>query len=92
MLRTEDEGEESDDMEIDPADTTRRPARKRKRVGDDEDGEQWVLKKAQWRLRVQPINGNVPAGRTGMEVILGAVRIEAYSTEKARNTARGFLV
>ena len=86
----EDEEEETD-MEIDLAETTRRPARKRKRVADDDEGEQWVVKKAQWRLRVQPISGGVGAGRSGMEVILGAVRIEAYSNERARNCARSFL-
>ena len=90
----EDEEEDDDEsgMDIDPSESSR--AGKKRRRGDDEEeqGEDWVLKKAQWRLRVQPISGGAQNGRTGMEVILGAVKIEAYSTERARNAERGFLV
>ncbi|KAI6829253.1 hypothetical protein KC335_g16964 [Hortaea werneckii] len=48
----------------------------------------WIVKKAQWRLRVQPVQFE---GRSGVEVILVAVRIEAISSERPRNAARGFL-
>lgn len=88
----DDEEEEEESMELDRAEAPRPPRKKRKRGGDEDEVEQWVLKKAQWRLRVQPITGGAPAGRSGMEVILGAVKIEAYSNERARNSARGFLV
>ncbi|KAK5164480.1 uncharacterized protein LTR77_009686 [Saxophila tyrrhenica] len=88
-------GEEEDDedesgMDIDPSESGR-SGKKRKRNEDDDDGEEWVLKKALWRLRVQPLSGGAQMGRSGMEVILGAVKIEAYSNERARNAARGFL-
>ena len=85
----EDDDDESE-MDIDHAEAAR--TRKRRRNGrEGEVGEEWVLKRAQWRLRVQPITGGAQAGKTGMEVILGAVKIEAYSNERARNAARSFL-
>lgn len=91
----EDENDEDDEsgMDIDPTESSRRGQKRQRRNEDEEDeGEEWVIKKAQWRLRVQPISGGAQAGRSGMEVILGAVKIEAYSNERARNAARGFLV
>jgi hypothetical protein len=88
----EDDDEDVSEMDIDPSESSRYTRKKRKRgVEEDDDGEEWVLKKAQWRLRVQPLTGGVQAGRSGMEVILGAVKIEAYSNERARNVAREFL-
>ncbi|KAK3696515.1 hypothetical protein LTR37_017933 [Vermiconidia calcicola] len=92
------EGEEDDDdeesgMDVDPSEAYRSGSKKRKRnAGERDEGEEWVLKKGQWRLRVQSITGGVQSGRSGMEVILGAVKIDAYSDERARNSARGFLV
>lgn len=46
----------------------------------------WMVRKSQWRLKVGPgsEDGNI-------EVSLGAVKIDAYSTEKARNEAKDFL-
>lgn len=89
--------DDEDDEEIDvesgmDIDTAAESSRKRKRGDLDDDGEDWVVRKAQWRLRVQPLSGGVQAGKTGMEVILGAVKIEAYSSERSRNAGRGFLV
>ncbi|RMY45230.1 hypothetical protein D0865_10036 [Hortaea werneckii] len=48
----------------------------------------WVVKKAQWRLRVQPVHFG---GRKGVEVVLAAVKIDAISNDRARNAARAFL-
>ena len=88
----DEEDDEESGMDIDPSDSSR-SGKKRKRGGDEEDeGEDWVVRKAQWRLRVQPLSGGAQAGRSGMEVILGAVKIEAYSSERSRNVLRGFLV
>jgi hypothetical protein len=89
----EDENEDDDEsgMDIDPSESSR-TVKKRKRSESEDNGEEWVVKKAQWRLRVQPLSGGVQAGKTGMEVILGAVKIEAYSSERSRNAERGFLV
>jgi hypothetical protein len=87
----EDEYEDDNEsgMDIDSSE----PSRKRRRGdGEEDEGEEWVVKKAHWRLRVQPLSGGVQAGKTGMEVILGAVKIEAYSNERSRNAERGFLV
>ena len=46
----------------------------------------WMVRKSQWRVKVGlgSEDGNI-------EVSLGAVKIEAYSTERARNEARDFL-
>ncbi|KAK6439840.1 hypothetical protein LTR95_003935 [Oleoguttula sp. CCFEE 5521] len=76
----EEEGDVDMDADEDEA------SRRREASGEEEEADEWIVKKAQWRLRVQPIPGG-----SGMEVILGAVKIEAYSSEKARNAARGFL-
>jgi hypothetical protein len=56
----------------------------------DEFGE-WVVRRGQWRLKVQPkpMPGQVDDGR--MELVLVAVKIDAYSGERGRNSARGFL-
>lgn len=52
--------------------------------------QQWVIKRGQWRARVQSTQ-NLD-GKGGMEVILYAVRLEAWSGEGGRNQGRGFLV
>lgn len=87
----EEDDEDESGMDIDPSEYSSSMRKKRKRNDAEDEGEDWVLKKAQWRLRVQPLSGGAQAGRSGMEVILGAVKIEAYSNERARNVARGFL-
>lgn len=82
-------GEQSDDQEDEG---TRTRSKKRKsNEDDDNEGEEWIVRKSQWRLRVQPMNGGVQSGRSGMEVILGAVKVEAFSSERGRNEERGFL-
>ncbi|GAB1743567.1 hypothetical protein NU219Hw_g496t1 [Hortaea werneckii] len=48
----------------------------------------WVVKKAQWRLRVHPVN---IGGKEGIRVVLIAVKIDAISNDRARNAARAFL-
>ena len=90
-------GEEDDDeddesgMDVDPSGSPARP-RKRRRVleVEEDEGEDWVVRKSQWRLRVQPAQSGV-AGRSGMEIIMAAVKIDAISSEKGRNVDRGFL-
>ncbi|KAJ4420701.1 hypothetical protein N0V82_004140 [Gnomoniopsis sp. IMI 355080] len=47
----------------------------------------WILKTGQWRLRIQSANN----GRGGVECVLVAVKLDAMSSELARNEARGFL-
>jgi hypothetical protein len=54
---------------------------------DEEQEEEWIVKKAHWRLRVEPVDGE--GGK--MQVVLCGVRIEGFSVEKARNRSRGFL-
>ena len=75
-------------------------ARRRRRAGaDDESGaagggmtgvegggnKVWVVRNGHWRLRAQQ------DGRGGVEVVLVAVKLEAYTAEKVRNSHRGFL-
>jgi hypothetical protein len=59
--------------------------RKRKRVDDGGESGIWYVKRAQWRIRIQPREG-------GLEAVLCAVKIEAVTGERGRNKRRGFLV
>lgn len=52
---------------------------------------EWILRRAQWRLRVEYAGESAKAGGAGLEVVLCAVRIEAITGERARNRTRGFL-
>lgn len=56
------------------------------RYGEEYETE-WVVKRAHWRLRVEPVEGE----NGKMQVILCGVRIEGFSAERSRNAARGFL-
>nr|POF24025.1 uncharacterized protein CFP56_54961 [Quercus suber] len=86
--------DEDSDMDIDvpTSSASSHPRRKRRRPPEQEsEGEDWVVRKSQWRLRVQPLASGAQPGRSGVEVILGAVKIEAFSDERARNVERQFL-
>lgn len=66
-------------------------AKKRKRTpggGSDKMGE-WIIRTAQWRLRVQP-NPN-DSIRGGFEIVFIGVKVDAYSSEHARNSRKSFL-
>ena len=58
--------------------------RKRRRTAESEE---WVVRTGQWRLRIQPSRG----GKSAVECVLVAVKIDAVSSELRRNAARGFL-
>jgi hypothetical protein len=49
---------------------------------------EWVVKRAHWRLRVEPVEYE---GERRMQVVLCAVRLEAFTVERRRNFERGFL-
>jgi hypothetical protein len=53
----------------------------------EEQEEEWVVKRAHWRLRVEGVEG----GEGKMQVVLCGVKIEGFSTEKSRNKTREFL-
>ncbi|PSN74178.1 hypothetical protein BS50DRAFT_478440 [Corynespora cassiicola Philippines] len=55
----------------------------------NEHEEEWVVKRAQWRLRVEPLPFDGEGGR--MQVVLCGVRIQGHSVERSRNRNRGFL-
>ncbi|KAK1772777.1 hypothetical protein QBC33DRAFT_484079 [Phialemonium atrogriseum] len=66
------------------------PFRKRRRTQSRHDGggaEAWVVRTGQWRLRVRSARN----GRAGVECVLVAVKLDAVSSERARNASRGFL-
>ncbi|KAF2799657.1 hypothetical protein K505DRAFT_320981 [Melanomma pulvis-pyrius CBS 109.77] len=54
---------------------------------DEEVGEEWIVKRAHWRLRVEPVDGD----GARMQVVLCGVRIEGFAIERSRNRERGFL-
>lgn len=65
--------------------------RKRKRVDISASwkSDEWTVKTGQWRLRIQSTRSGRTAG--GVECVLVAVKLDAYTDELARNTERGFL-
>ncbi|KAI3391930.1 hypothetical protein diail_6600 [Diaporthe ilicicola] len=74
------------------------PPRKRRRAADGSvvglDGGAglpsrgfWIVRTGQWRLRIQAAKN----GRSAVECVLIAVKLDAMSGEHARNEARGFL-
>ena len=50
---------------------------------------EWVIRTGQWRLRVQP--NPQDSIRGGFETVFIAVKIDAFSSEKARNMRKAFL-
>ncbi|KAI1852633.1 hypothetical protein JX266_002174 [Neoarthrinium moseri] len=68
-------------------------SRKRRRLdigtrqGTAQGTEEWVVRKGQWRLKIQGSRD----GKNAIECVLVAVRLEAYSNEQSRNAQRGFL-
>ncbi|KAK3315490.1 hypothetical protein B0H66DRAFT_345839 [Apodospora peruviana] len=50
-------------------------------------GEEWVVRNGLWRLRIQGAKN----GKSAVECMLVAVKLDAMSSEHARNAQRGFL-
>lgn len=63
------------------------PSRKRKRAAAGPDEASWSVKTGQWRLRIQGSKG----GKSAVECVFVAVKLDAVSSELGRNMARGFL-
>jgi hypothetical protein len=64
--------------------------RKRRRIdsfGTVGGPEEWIVRTGQWRLRIQGSRG----GKSSVECVLVAVRLDATSSEQGRNASRGFL-
>jgi len=66
----------------------RPPPRKRKRVGSLDDFGEWIVRRGQWRLKVQT---SLDPARSDLEIVLIAVKLDALSGERGRNTQRAFL-
>ena len=65
--------------------------KKRKRTpgGSQDKMGEWVIRTGQWRLRVQPNpQDNI---RGGFEMVFIGVKVDAYSSEHARNSRKSFL-
>lgn len=83
--------------------STKPPPRKRKRRGSLDEFGEWMIRKGQWRMRVQPRGDQGPGSGdgggggsgglegSGMEIVLCAVKLDAVSGQKGRNALRGFL-
>jgi len=71
--------------------SSRPPPRKRKRRGSFDDFGEWIIRKGQWRLRVQPRQDQPDHDEQRMEIVLHAVKIDAVSGQRGRNTLRSFL-
>lgn len=61
--------------------------KKRKRSDDGKKEAEWVVKKGQWRLKIQPVEGK----KNGVGVVLMGVNVDAFASERARNKRRVFL-
>jgi hypothetical protein len=61
--------------------------RKRRRA-DPSAPEEWIVRTGQWRLRIQGSKG----GKSAVECVLVAVKLDAVSAELGRNAARPFLM
>ena len=79
--------------------TSARPplTRKRKRRGSLDEFGEWIVKKGQWRMKIQPrIDMSPRSSRTGeggaMEIVLCAVKLDAVSGQRGRNMGRDFLI
>ena len=75
-------------------------AKQRKRHGSMDDFGEWIVRKGQWRLRVQsktvePVarssRGLMQDQGGGMEILLWAVKLDAVSGQRGRNMARGWV-
>ena len=67
------------------------PPRKRKRRGSLDEFGEWIIRKGQWRLRVQPRPEQLDHIGQRMEIVLHAVKLDAVSGQRGRNMLRGFL-
>ncbi|KAK2793418.1 hypothetical protein FQN52_001555 [Onygenales sp. PD_12] len=64
-------------------------AAKRKRRDSVDDGGEWVVHRGQWRLRVQANAQDISGG--AMEIVFTAVKLQAFTGQRGRNSMRGFL-
>ncbi|KAJ4307268.1 alpha-tubulin [Collariella sp. IMI 366227] len=62
-------------------------SRKRMRMESHGGPEEWVVRTGQWRLRIQGTNN----GKAPLECVLVAVKLDAFTSERARNVQRSFL-
>ena len=67
------------------------PPRKRRRRGSLDEFGEWVVRRGQWRLRVQPRPEQLDNGGQRMEIVMHAVKLDAVSGQRGRNALRGFL-
>ena len=68
------------------------PPRKRRRRGSLDEFGEWIVRRGQWRLRVQPRpDQDGHTGQQRMEIVLFAVKIDALSGQRGRNAARDWL-
>ncbi|CAO2652512.1 Nn.00g007950.m01.CDS01 [Neocucurbitaria sp. VM-36] len=59
------------------------------RADDEEPEMEWTIKRAHWRIRVEPVESDGDGRK--MQVVLCGVKIEAFTVERTRNLKRGFL-
>lgn len=79
-----------------PSGTRPPPTKKRKRRGSLDEFGEWIVRKGQWRMRVQPRAEYPPRfsrgeENDGMEIVLCAVKLDAVSGQRGRNMTRDFV-
>ncbi|MCJ1390343.1 hypothetical protein MMC18_003202 [Xylographa bjoerkii] len=73
--------------------STKPPPRKRKRRGSLDEFGEWIIRKGQWRLRVQPRAEQTDHEEQRMEIVLHAVKLDAcdeYRPECKKCTSFGY--
>lgn len=79
-----------------PSSTRPPPTKKRRRRGSLDEFGEWIVRKGQWRMRVQPrveLSPRLGRGEDGgsMEIVLCAVKLDAVSGQRGRNMGRDFV-
>ena len=79
-----------------PSSTRPPPTKKRRRRGSLDEFGEWIVRKGQWRMRVQPrveYSSRFGSGEESgsMEIVLCAVKLDAVSGQRGRNMGRGFV-
>ncbi|RMZ87890.1 hypothetical protein DV736_g4884, partial [Chaetothyriales sp. CBS 134916] len=82
-------GSKKDSAQMDQRLSVEPPTKRRRTDKLSTVGGEWIIRTGLWRLRVQPSLQNVTRGR--FEIVLTGVKIDAYSSERARNARRSFL-
>lgn len=86
-----DDGVETSDVDTTPL-ASHRSSSSRNISESPDAGLELVIRRSQWRIRIQPVAADMQSDKPRtMEAILGAVKLDAFTNERARNAELDFL-